>query len=78
MRRLVVLPLALSLLLPAPALAARAKKKVHFLRAPRFDMPAFKSIGVVGVNGWFGEQMESAIAYLRWDEKTKCLEYEKK
>lgn len=69
MRRLVVLPLALALLLPAPALAVRAKKKVHFLRAPRFEMPAFKSIGVVGVNGWFGEQMESAIVTALLDKE---------
>lgn len=75
-RNLVAITLSLALLSPTAAFAVRAKKKVHFLRPPRMEMPAFSTIGVVGIDGWAGAQMESAMVTafldktrgLRWSE----------
>ena len=60
-RNLVTLALTAALLVPSAALAVRAPKKVHFLRAPRMDLPAYSTIGVVGVDGWAGRELESAL-----------------
>lgn len=68
-RTLIALALSSALLAPAPALAVRAKKKVHFLRPPRLDMPAYKSIGVVGIEGWSAAQLEGALVTAFLDQE---------
>ena len=73
-RTFVALAVAAALLSPSAALAVRAKKKVHFLRAPRMDLPAYTTIGVVGVDGWAGPELESALVTAFLD-KTRGLRF---
>lgn len=60
-RSFLALSLVCAVSVPSAALAARAKKKVHFLRPPRLEMPRYTSVGVVGVSGWAAQEMEGAL-----------------
>lgn len=65
---LIALTLVTALSTPGAALAARAGKKVHFLRPPRLEMPRYSSVGVVDIDGWAAGEMEGALVSALLDE----------